>query len=98
MKFRCSKSQQMLIAENLRFVKRFVSQNLPPVQLEQLRELTRNFSLSLKSGDLLLLSGGWYVTHAGLIRLAKRCHCSGMQVQPVRQLSDQATGRRIFES
>jgi hypothetical protein len=98
MKLQCSKSQQMLIAENLRFVKRFVSQNLPPVQLEQLRELTRNFSLSLKSGDLLLLSGGWYVTHAGLIRLAKRCRCSGMQVQPVRQLSDQAMSRYAFRA
>ena len=98
MRFRCSKSQQMLIAENLRFVKRFVSQNLPPVQLEQLRELTRNFSLSLKCGDLLLLSGGWYVTHAGLIRLAKRCHCSGMQVQPVRQLSDQTMSRYAFRA
>jgi|SRR5208282_281416 hypothetical protein len=98
MKFRCSKSQQILIAENLRFVKRFVSQNLPPVQVEQLRELTRNFSLSLKCGDLLLLSGGWYVTHAGLIRLAKRCHCSGMQVQPVRQLSDQTMSRYAFRA
>ena len=98
MKFRCSKSQQMLIAENLRFVKRFVSENLPPVQVEQLRELTRNFSLSLKCGDLLLLSGGWYVTHAGLIRLAKRCHCSGMQVQPVRQLSDQTMSRYAFRA
>jgi hypothetical protein len=98
MKLQCSKSQQILIAENLRFAKRFVSQTLPPVLLEQLRELTRNFSLSLKCGDLLLLSGGWYVTHAGLIRLAKRCHCSGMQVQPVRQLSDQATGRYTFRA
>jgi hypothetical protein len=98
MKLACSKSQQILIAENLRFVKRFVSQNLPPVLLEQLRELTRNFSLSLKCGDLLLLSGGWYVTHAGLIRLAKRCHCSGMQVQPVRQLSDHATSRYAFRA
>jgi hypothetical protein len=98
MKLRCSKSQKLLIAENLRFVKRFVSQNLPPVRLEQLRELTRNFSLSLKCGDLLLLSGGWYVTHAGLIRLAKRCRCSGMQVQPVRQLSDQAMSRYAFRA
>jgi hypothetical protein len=98
MKLRCSKSQQSLIAENLRFAKRFVSQNLPPVLLEQLRGLTRNFSLSLKCGDLLLLSGGWYVTHAGLIRLAKRCRCSGMQVQPVRQLSDQANSRYAFRA
>lgn len=98
MRQRNSKNQQILIADNLRFVKRFVSQKLPPVLLEQLRELTRNFSLSLKCGDLLLLSGGWYVTHAGLIRLAKRCHCSGMQVQPVRQLSDQAISRYAFRA
>jgi hypothetical protein len=98
MKLRFSKSQQILTAENLRFVKRFVSQNLPPVLLEQLRELTRNFSLSLKCGDLLLLGGGWYVTHSGLIRLATRCRCSGMDVQPVRQLSDQATNRYTFRA
>jgi hypothetical protein len=45
MKLTCSKNQQVLIAENLRFAKRFVSHTLPPVLLEQLRELTRNFSL-----------------------------------------------------
>jgi hypothetical protein len=92
------RGQPVLLAENLRFVKRFISQSLPPVLLEQLRELTRDFSLSLKCGDLLLLSGGWYVTHAGLIRLAKRCRCSGMQVQPVRQLSDHATSRYAFRA
>ena len=69
---RTSKTHQILIAQNLRFVKRFVSQQLSAILIEQLRELTRNFSLSLTCGDLLLLSGGWYVTHAGLIRLAKR--------------------------
>ena len=93
-----SRNQQALVSENLRFAKRFVSATLQPVLLEQLRQLTRNFSLSLKGGDLLLLSGGWYVTHAGLIRLAKRCHCSGIQVQPVRQLSDQATCRYTFRA
>src|ERR1700683_2322190 len=98
MKSRHSKNQKGLVSENVRFAKRFVSETLPPVLLEQLRELTRNFSLSLKSGDLLLLGGGWYVTHAGLIRLAKRCRCSGMQVQPARQLSDQATGRYAFRA
>jgi hypothetical protein len=38
------------------------------------------------------------VTHSGLIRLAKRCRCSGMQVEPVRQLSDQATCRYAFRA
>jgi hypothetical protein len=38
------------------------------------------------------------VTHTGLIRLAKRSRCSGIQVQPVRQLSDQATSRYTFRA
>ena len=54
-----------LVSENLRFAKRFISQNLSSVLLEQLRELNRNSSLSLRCGDLLLLNGGWYVTHTG---------------------------------
>jgi hypothetical protein len=98
MNARYSKARQILIRENLRFVKQFVAQDLSPLLVEQLRELTRNFSLSLKCGDLRLLSGGWYVTHTGLIRLAKRCHCSGMQVQPVRQLCDQANRRYAFRA
>jgi hypothetical protein len=98
MKSTCSERQKILVAENLHFVKRFMSQTLSPVLLEQLRELTHRFSLSLGSGDLLLLGGGWYVTHAGLIRLANRCRCSGVQVQSVRHLSDPSTSRYAFRA
>ena len=98
MQLRRSQTQQKLIAENLRFAKRFVSQHLPPVLLEQLRALSRNFSLSLKYGDLRLLSNSWYITHTGLIRLAKRCRCAGIQVQPARQLSDHASSRYVFRA
>ena len=97
MKQRNSKKSD-LVAENLRFAKKVISQGLSRILLDQLREITRDFSLSLRCGDLLLLSGGWYVTNTGLIRLAKRCHCSGIQVQPVRQLSDQATNRYTFRA
>jgi hypothetical protein len=85
-----------LAAENLRFAKRFTSDSLTPLLAQQLRELTSRFSLSLKFGDLILLNGGWYVTHAGLIRLAERSNCSGMQVHPVRHLSDPTSGRFVF--
>jgi hypothetical protein len=87
-----------LVAENLRFAKKVISESLSLVLLDQLRKITRDFSFSLSCGDLLLLSGGWYVTNTGLIRLAKRCRCSGIQVQPVRQLSDQATNRYTFRA
>ncbi len=87
-----------LAAENVRFAKRSISGNLTPLLVQQLRELSSRFSLSLKFGDLLLLSGGWYVTHAGLIRLAERSKCSGVQVHPVRRLSDPSTNRYAFRA
>jgi hypothetical protein len=93
-----SKSQKALYKDNLSFAKRFLSEILSPILREQLCALTHNFSLSLRSGDLILLSGGWYVTHAGLVRLAKRSRCSGIHVQPVWQLSNQSTGRYTFRA
>jgi hypothetical protein len=41
-----------------------------PGALDQLRDLTLNFGFSLATGELLHLNGGWYVTHAALLRLA----------------------------
>jgi hypothetical protein len=51
-----------LATQNVRFAKRSISGNLTPLLVQQLRELSSRFSLSLKFGDLLLLSGGWYVS------------------------------------
>ena len=87
-----------LATENLRFAKRFISRRLTPILVAQLRDLTSRFSLSLRCGDLLLLNGGWYVTHAGLIRLAERSRCSGMHVHQVRHLSDPSTSRYAFRA
>ncbi len=92
------KNGKALIAENVRFAKRSLSTLVTIVLLQQLRELTRSFSLSLRSGDLLLLGGGWYVTHGGLIRLAMRRHCLGMQVEPVLELCEHETRRYAFRA
>jgi hypothetical protein len=37
------------------------------------------------AGDLLMLAGNWYVTHSGLLRLARLNRCAGIRVQPVRE-------------
>jgi len=66
------------IAENIRFAKNIIKDGLSTNLLGQLRELTKNFQLSLPSGDLLYLRGGWYVTHTGLIHLAARRRCRGI--------------------
>jgi hypothetical protein len=59
---------------------------------------TLNFRLSVASGDLILLDNGWYVTNAGLIRLARRCRCAGIHVEPAAGLSEPAAGRWAFKA
>ena len=66
--------------------------------LDQLRALTLNFGFSLASGELLYLNGGWYVTHAALLRLASRKHCAGISVEQVDQSSDPLAGRWVFKA
>src|SRR5271157_4466537 len=61
--------------------------------LAALKSLTEDLALSVSAGDLILLQNSWYVTHAGLLRVAKRNRCSGMKVQFIRELSDPAARR-----
>ena len=66
--------------------------------LAALKSLTEDFALSVSAGDVILLQGNWYVTHAGLLRIAKRNHCSGMKVQFIPELSDPVAHRFAFEA
>ncbi len=66
--------------------------------LRTLKELCDEFELSISAGDLMLLQGNWYVTHKGLIRIAKRNRCSGINVQFMKDLSDPAVHRFTFEA
>jgi hypothetical protein len=70
--------------------------NLGGSALTLLQELTTDYLLCVPLGDLILLDGRWYVTHAGLLRLARRKHCSGIRVQPVRGFCDPSDGRWVF--
>ena len=70
--------------------------NLGSSAVSLLQELTRDYLLCVPLGDLILLEGRWYVTHAGLLRLARRKRCSGIRVQPVRDFCDPNHGRWVF--
>ena len=56
------------------------------------------FGFSLAMGDVMLLEGRWYVTHTGLIRLARHKRCAGIHVRPVPEFSDPSTQRWAFEA
>ncbi len=58
----------------------------------------RSFKLSLSEGDLLQLDGGWYVTHGGLLKIAVRQNCAGIEVSPVTEFCDSSTNHWVFRS
>src|ERR1700733_1898617 len=69
---------------------RFVTGNL--------RELTGRYGLSVPTGDLLLLEGRWYITHAGLLRLSQRKRCSGINTTLQKDLSEPSLNRWVFRA
>ena len=60
--------------------------------------LSQEYGFSIALGDLLLLDGKWYVTHSGLLGLARRNRCSGVRVQLVREFCDSASCRWVFKA
>jgi hypothetical protein len=67
-------------------------------QTEQLDELVRQFGFSTVNGDLQLLSGHWYVTHSGLLRLARKNRCSGIQTEMVSEFCDPSLSRWVVKA
>jgi len=66
--------------------------------LDQLRKLTQQYALSVAMGDLQVLDGRWYVTHAGLLGIANRARCSGIRTALQRRLSEPASNRWVFKA
>ncbi len=66
--------------------------------LRNLKDLTGRYALSVAAGDLQFLDGRWYVTHAGLLRIAQRRRCSGIRTALQKELTDPAANRWIFKA
>ena len=71
---------------------------LSDVALEGLQQLLTQYNLSVASGELVYLQTGWYVTHAGLLRLAQCSQCAGIDVIPVAEFSEPAASRWAFRA
>jgi hypothetical protein len=87
-----------LILENRTLAQRLWGDSLDSARLNSLRELTTYFQLSLAMGDLRLLGTNWYVTHTGLIRLARRHRCAGIEVEAATQFCDPRSARWSFKA
>ena len=88
----------VLLRQNLKWARHRWAGDLTAAILQPLRMYTQQFQLSVADGDLLLLERAWYVTHCGLIRLARRNRCAGIHVRPVPEFSDPFTQRWAFEA
>jgi len=86
-----------LVRFNLRVAKAAWGQ-LSRTKLSELKALTGRYSLCVALGDIQLLDDRWYVTHAGLLRLAQRRGCAGITVQQVRKFCDPASSRWVFRA
>jgi len=71
---------------------------LPQATLDSLEHLVERFQISVSSGDVQFLDGGWYITHSGLIRISQRRHCSGINSALIEQYSDPAAARWVFRA
>ena len=70
-----------------------------PAQLgESLKNLSRDFDFSLSNGELQVIGDSWYVTHTGLVRLARRKRCRGIHVEAVDSLCDSAANRFVLKA
>jgi hypothetical protein len=91
------KSRKNVIRQSIRVARRLWS-NLSREDFTRLREIATQNEFSVAAGDLIYLNNGWYVTHTGLIGLARRKRCSGIHVEAVDSLCDSAANRFVLKA
>jgi hypothetical protein len=75
------KNSDLLTRQNLRLARSRWGKQLGAPLEGALGLWSRELRVSVANGDLLLLEGKWYITHAGLLRLARRKKCCGIHVE-----------------
>jgi len=92
-----SASDRKLLRQNLRDAKRQYP-DLPKQQLSVLRDLTATLHLSIFRCELLYFSGKWYVSHSGLLRIAHRRRCVGIDSEIEQHTTEASVGRWVFRA
>jgi len=90
------RSFKKLLRENVRLARE--TARFSSCAIDLLASLTKDFQFSFKTGELQIINGKWYVTHTGLLRLARRRKCSGIHVEAVDSLCDSAASRFVLKA
>lgn len=91
------KRESAAVQASIRLARR-IWNNLSREALNRLREIATQHDFSVGAGDLTYLDNGWYVTHTGLLGLARRNRCAGIHVRPVSNFCDPSSQRWAFEA
>ncbi len=86
-----------LVRQNFRLVKNLYP-DLTQGDLRRLRELTQAHLLLVSNGEISCIDGKWYVTHAGLLRIALRARCFGIRSTLQERQSDPIACRWVFRA
>ena len=95
---RRARASGLLVRQNVRLARSLWSGELSPLNILELKKLSRNSRLSVGSGEVLLLGGKWYITNSGLLRLAQERHCLSIQTRAIVKLCDSQNGRWVFKA
>jgi hypothetical protein len=90
--------RRQLIYSNRYLAKELWGKEVVRRHLRALRDLTKSFGFCIARGEIQLLNGSWYVTHSGLLRLAYRNGCTGINVLPIREYCNPGANRWIFKA
>jgi hypothetical protein len=86
------------IRQELKAAKRIWPGAVHALESEQLVLLIKKHGFSIRRGDVQMLNGRWYVTHTGLLGLAYRRHCCGVQTRAVSEFCDPVSSRWTFKA
>jgi len=86
------------VVPEIRLAERLWGASISESLLEQLKELVQTIGISVAGGDIQLLDGRWYVTHAGLLRLARRKRCVGIESAAITEFCDRTDGHYAFKA
>jgi hypothetical protein len=80
--------QPKSVVPEIRLAEKIWGANISGILREHLKELVQTIGISVAAGDIQLIDGRWYVTHAGLLSLARRKRCNGIQTAAITEFCD----------
>ena len=96
--FGADRHLEVLVRQNIRLARHLTAGQSAEALIHRVRTLTTQFGFSLALGDFRYLYGAWYVTHAGLLRLASRKRCVAIETEQIREFCDPLANQWVFKA